>query len=125
MPRRPRPTTRKPPAGSIPHKPTVINPKPSKSKAQPVSPPDISDESSEDEVNSSGSEDKEEDLVEVSDDEHIDVDAPRVAQWVDDDEIDGADGMESSESEESVDEEEEDLGEGPSRINLASLSEHL
>ena len=114
MPRRPRPTTRKPPAGSSQH---IAAPKSAKTKAPKVSSPELSEVDDQDLY--SGSED-EEDLEELSDDEDVDVDAPRVAQWVDDDELDEADAL-SSESEESAPEENQDLGEGPSRINLQRL----
>ena len=115
MPRRPRPTTRKPPAGSSQH---IAAPKSAKTKASKASSPELSEVDDED--LHSGSED-EEDLEELSDDEDVDVDAPRVAQWVDDDELDEADAL-SSESEESAHEENQDLGEGPSRINLVRSS---
>ena len=89
-----------------------------KTKASKASSPELSEVDDED--LHSGSED-EEDLEELSDDEDVDVDAPRVAQWVDDDELDEADAL-SSESEESAHEENQDLGEGPSRINLVRSS---
>ena len=116
MPRRPRPTTRKPPAGSTQY---ITASKPAKTKAPKFSSPELS-EADDEELHDSGSED-EEDLEELSDDEDVDVDAPRVAQWVDDEELDEADAL-SSESEESAHEENQDLGEGPSRINLVRSS---
>lgn len=124
MPRRPRPASRKPPPGSIPStssKQPVKLPRP---KAQTLPPPAASDQSSEDEGNPSESEDEGTNLEEFSDDENGDVDAPRVAQWVDDEELDNAE-LASSAAEESADGEEEDLGEGPSRIDLVSISRHI
>lgn len=138
MPRRPRPTTRKPPKTSPyidQHASSALAARKTKAKSsvKAVKRPEpiiSSSSSSDSEENGPASEvednlesDNDENNVDESvDEEDIDVDAPRVAQWVGEDEFDSQAGSVSSEGEES-EEEASDFEEGSSTgVNMVRMS---
>ncbi|KII93750.1 hypothetical protein PLICRDRAFT_171465 [Plicaturopsis crispa FD-325 SS-3] len=142
MPRRARPASRQAPkksalSGQQKLSSARIPPKPNRVKFE--APEESSSASSEDDTGAangegSGKSDSEESSEStgsgdelVSDageiDEDIDLDAPRVAQWMDDEDLDGGRSVDSDESEESDD----DMGPaaGPSNVQLKSLQDDL
>lgn len=118
MPRRPRPVSRRPPPNSTAApsttKKTVSQPPRPAAKRKLSSDGEESDgESEESEDSESSSLPEPADDVEDSEEGEVDVDAPRIAQWVDEEELNNVSEEDESESSE---DEEDDRGVGPSNL---------
>lgn len=118
MPRRPRPVSRRPPPNSTaaPSTTKKIVSQPAKPAAKRKLSPDSEEseeESEESEDSKSSSLPEPADDAEDSEEEEVDVDAPRIAQWVDEEDLNYVSEEDESESSE---DEEDDRGVGPSNL---------